>query len=164
MNHYARIIALFTLYCAGQSALMAESKVLAVTWKELTPLIHGHQVTLELTDGAKVSGEVMAVREDSILLDVSAAEKAHAASGGSIARNTISLIHLRRTRGNWGRNMGTVLGVMGGIVLGGYAAAHTSSAGAAIPTLIGISSGAGLGGYFAGKQLDKRVTHLKVVP
>src|SRR6188768_2123167 len=164
MNRHIRIVVLITLYCGGDSAITAESKALEVTWKELAPLISGYQVTLELIDGVRVTGEVIAVREDSILMDVSTAVKTHAAGNGLIPRKTIALIHLRRTHGSWGRGMGTVLGVMGGIVLGGYAASKTNSAGAGIPAFIGISSGGGLSGYYAGKLLDTRVTHMKVVP
>ena len=164
MNRHSRIIALLTLFCVGHGAIMAESKVLEVKWTELKPLISGHQVTLELIDGTRVTGEVVVVREDSILMDPSATEKGQAAGNGLISRNTIALVHLRRTRGSWGRKMGTALGFMAGTVLGGYAASKTNSAGAGIPTFLGISSGIGLGGYFAGKHLDKRVTHMKVVP
>ena len=47
---------------------MAVSKPVEVKWKELAPLIKGYDVTLELIDGVKVRGEVIAIREDSILI------------------------------------------------------------------------------------------------
>jgi hypothetical protein len=165
MNQKIRAVFLVALLCVGQKAARAESKPLEVKWSELAALIGGHHVVLELTDGVIVKGEVAAVREDTILMDVSSAVKGYAKGNGSIPRASIGLIDLERTRGAWGRTMGTVIGVLGGLTVGGYVAAtKTNSAGAGIPVFLGIASGMSLGGYYAGRGLDKRVTHLKVVP
>jgi outer membrane lipoprotein SlyB len=60
-----------------------------------------------------------------------------------------------------------VIGVLGGIALGAYVdATHlwTSSAGQETGTFIGITAAGAVGGYFAGRAIDKRVTHIKIVP
>jgi hypothetical protein len=57
------------------------------------------------------------------------------------------------------------VGVLSGVVLGGYVAAVTAdSAGAGISTFLGIASAGTVGGYYVGKQLDKQVTLIKIVP
>jgi hypothetical protein len=60
--------------------------------------------------------------------------------------------------------MGTVVGVLTGLVLGGYTASHTNSAGAGIPVFLGIASGVSIAGYYTGKELDLRITLIKIVP
>jgi hypothetical protein len=57
------------------------------------------------------------------------------------------------------------VGVLSGVVLGGYVAAVTAdSAGAGIATFLGIASAGTVGGYYVGKRLDKQVTLIKIVP
>jgi hypothetical protein len=165
MTQKIRAVFFVTLLCAGQKGVRAEAKPLEMKWSELAPLIGGHHASLVLTDGTTVKGEVVAVREDAILMDVSSAVKGYAKGNGSVPRSSLALIDLERTRGAWGRTMGTVIGVLGGLTVGGYVAAtSTNSAGAAIPIFLGIASGVSVAGYYAGRGLDKRVTHIKVVP
>ena len=164
MTNNFRLVAMLALLCAGQQAGMGESKPLEMRWNELAPLIGGQRVEVLLNDGIKVKGEVIAVREDTILLDVSAAAKGYPKGNGTVARSSLMQINLERRRGAWGRTLGTVLGILTGLTVGGYAAAHTDSAGAGIPTFLGISSAIGTGGYYLGKRLDRRVTKIRIVP
>jgi hypothetical protein len=60
--------------------------------------------------------------------------------------------------------MGTIIGVLGGLVLGGYAAAQTDGAPAGISVFLVIAAGSSIAGYFTGKELDRRVTLIKIVP
>ena len=164
MNEKLRAVFLITLLCAGQKAVLAESTPLEMKWSELAPLIGGQRVALVLTDGITVKGEVIAVREEAILLDVSSAVRGYAKGNGAVPRSSLVLINLERRRGGWGRTIGTVIGVLTGLTVGGYAAAKTNSAGAGIPTFLGVASGISVAGYYAGRELDKRVTHIRVVP
>lgn len=158
------MILIFVLSIVPQGAF-AESKPLEVKWNELPALIGGHRVALELTNGVTVKGEAVAVREDAILVDVASAVTGYPKGNGQVPRASVGLIALERSRGGWGRTLGTVVGVIGGLAIGGYVAGTaTDSAGAAIPTFIGIASGISVGGYFAGKSLDRRVTRIRVVP
>ena len=92
-------------------------------------------------------------------------EKAYPKGSGSIPRNMVSIIKLERTRGSWGRSIGTVIGVMAGLVVGGYVTyVATDSAGTGIPVFLGVASATAVGGYYAGRGLDKRTTLIKIVP
>ncbi|MEO5926986.1 MAG: hypothetical protein ABIR70_24435 [Bryobacteraceae bacterium] len=164
MTSYVRLIGLLTLVCLGQQSMLAESKPLEMRWNELAPLISGQRVEMVMNDGAKVKGEVVAVREDTILLDVSSATKEFTKGNGSVPRAALAQINLERRRGGWGRTLGTVIGVLTGLTVGGYAAAHADSAGVGIPVFLGLSSAIGVGGYYAGRQLDRRITKIHIVP
>ena len=162
-NRMATVVALM---CVIQTSMLAESKPLELRWNELAPMINGHEIEVVLTDGATMRGEAVAVRENALLMDVKEVRRADGQNKGSvsIARNTLSSIKLQRTRGGWGRTMGTVLGVVGGVSVGGYvAAAHTESAPAAISTFVGMTSGMTLTGYYIGRQLDKRFTVIRII-
>jgi len=165
MTGKIRILGLLTLLCVAQQAVLAESKPLEMHWNELAPLIAGQHVSLVLNDGITVKGEVIALREEAILLDVSSATKGYPKGNGSVPRTALAQINLERHRGAWGRTMGTVLGILTGLTVGGYVAATAAnSAGTGIPTFLGIAGAISVGGYYAGKALDRRVTHIHIVP
>jgi len=146
---------------------LAASKPLELKWGELAPLIVGNRVELALTDGVRVGGEAVVVREDALVMDVrkTSGEKSYPKGSGNIPRTLVSTIKLERTHGSWGRSIGTVIGVLTGLVLGGYVAwAATDSDGTGIPVFLGIASATAVGGYYAGRGLDKKTTMIKVVP
>ena len=60
--------------------------------------------------------------------------------------------------------MGTTIGVVAGLGVGGYSAAHTDSGGAAVAVLVVVTSGIAVIGYYAGKGLDRRMTRITIVP
>ena len=154
------------LLCIGQASGRAESKALELKWTELAPMIVSHQVELTLRDGGKVSGEAIAVRDDGLLLDVKkfSGPKSFAKGSGTAPRADITHITLRRTRGSWGRSIGTTIGVIAGLGLGGYTAAHADSGGAAVAVLVAVTSGTSVAGYYAGRSLDMRTTRIIIVP
>ena len=77
----------------------------------------------------------------------------------------VTRIRVERTRGSWGRSIGTTLGVLTGLSVGGYAAATTSdSAGKAIPIFLVIAGAISVGGYYLGRSADRKVTVIQVVP
>jgi len=143
----------------------AQTKPLEMKWNELAPLVGGHRVAVLPNEGTSVKGEVVAVREDTILL-ASSSVKGYPKGSGSIPRGSIVQIDLVRARGAWGRTMGTVIGVLGGMTLGGYGLAthKNESAGAGLATFLGIAAAGSLAGFYAGRTIDKRVTHIKIVP
>ncbi len=80
-------------------------------------------------------------------------------------RTSLAQINLERRRGAWGRTMGTVLGILTRLTIGGYVAATAaSSAGTGIPPFLGVAGAISVGGYYAGKALDRRITHIRIVP
>ena len=162
-----RATALVLLLCACHMLALAGSKPLELKWGELSPIIVGHRVHLVLPDATAIKGEAVTVREDALVVDVKGASNAKAYPKGSatIPRTSVTLIQVERRRGSWGRKLGTVVGVLSGVVLGGYVAAVTAdSAGPGIATFLGIASAGTVGGYYAGRGIDKQVTLIKIVP
>lgn len=169
MTVKARALFLLAVWCSGQTTLSAASSPLELKWTELAPMITTHTVELTLRDGGSVSGEAIAVREDTLLLDVTKSSgtpqsKQYANGNATIPRSAITLIALQRSRGAWGRTVGTTLGVIIGLGIGGDAAYHTDSGGKAVAVLLGVGSGIALVGYYTGRQLDKRTTRIKITP
>ena len=154
MTSLLRVSAIFALLCSSQTANFAESKPVELKWSELSRLIQSRRVELMLVDGTKLKGEAVVVREDSIVV-----------GNASVPRASVSLIKLERPRGSWGRRLGTVIGVLSGLVVGGYVTSvATVSAGAGIPLFLGMASGVTLGGYYLGRATDHRTTLIKIVP
>jgi hypothetical protein len=150
----SRVPAVFALLHSAQTASFAGSKPVELKWSELAPMIQSRRVELTLVDGVKLKGKTVVVREDSIVLE-----------NASVPRSSVSLIKLEKARGSWGRRLGTVIGVVSGLVVGGYVTAvATNSAGAGIPLFLGMASGVTLGGYYIGREIDRRTTLIKVVP
>jgi hypothetical protein len=164
----AKYQAFLVLAClgAGQIIAMADSKPLELRWTELAPMISGHRVELVLSEGSTVIGEAVAVREDTLIVDVnrSSGTKQYPKGNATIPRASINLIKLQRSSGTWGRTLGTVIGVVVGLGFGGYAGAHLDSAGGAIAVAVGVTSATTVAGYYAGKNLDSRVTLIRIVP
>jgi hypothetical protein len=48
----------------------AKDKTLELKWNELGPVVIGHNVAAKLPGGAGFRGEVVAVRDDSLVVDV----------------------------------------------------------------------------------------------
>ncbi len=154
------------LLCWSSVSALAESRPLELKWNEVGPMVVSQRVELTLADGSKVKGEAAAVREDSFVIDVkkSSGGKKYEKGSATIPLSSIGLIRLDRTKSSWGRSMGTIIGVVGGLVLGGYAAVHTDGAAAGISVFLAITAGTSLVGYFTGRELDRRVTLIKIVP
>ena len=158
---------LILLLCAGQTSGLAESKPLELKWTELAPMIMGQSIELELKLGSRVKGEAVVVRGDSLVMNVRkvSGAKTYPIGSAEIPRSDISLIRVERTRGVWGRKLGTRIGTLAGLAVGAYVAGTTArSAGAAIPLFVVIASAATLGGYYAGRGADKRVTTIRIMP
>jgi hypothetical protein len=167
MNPARRVVLLAALLWVGQVSGLSQTKPLELRWNELAAMIAGHTVELTLTNATFVRGEAVAVREDMLIMDISKTSmtSGYQKGNGVIPRSAIDLIRLDRTRGSWGRTLGTVVGVLTGMAIGGWtAAAHTNSAGAAIPTFLGITAGISVAGYYAGREIDRKATLIRVVP
>jgi len=168
MNHKTSSTAvLMACLLMAQQSGIAAGKPLELKWNELSPLIAGRVVELIVPGGATVRGEVAAVREDALVLDVrqSSDAKAYPKGNAAIPRSSVTLLQVQRERGKWGRSIGTTLGVLTGLGLGGYTAAKTAnSAGAGVAIFITISGAGAVGGYFAGKALDRKTTEIRVIP
>jgi hypothetical protein len=147
---------------------LARAKPLEVRWNELAPMVTGHVVTLTLTDGMQVKGQAVAVREDALLLNVSSPVPGYEKGNGSVPRGSVVSIDVKRERGIGGRALGTVVGALGGMGLGAWVDARNNvlrhTVGEDAGTFIGIAAGGAMAGYFAGRAIDNKVTHIRVVP
>ena len=160
-------VAVCVVFCLVGTMAQAESKPLELRWNELAPLISGHVVNLTLSAGGSVRGEVAAVRDDSLVIDVrnSSDSKAYPKGSGSVPRSSITLIKAERTHGSWGRSIGTTLGVLTGLGVGGQVAVNSAdSAGAGIAIFLVVAGAISVGGYFLGRSLDRKVTTIRIVP
>lgn len=138
-----------------------------IRWSELAPVIVGRDVTVRLADGSSVRGEVLVVRDDALVVARAGRSGAKAVNGsdGTIEKSLVQIITVRRTTGAWGRHLGAVIGVMTGLVVGGYVTGQVAdSAGVGIPMFLTLASGITVAGYYTGRQLDTRVTVMRVVP
>jgi len=149
-----------------QASLQAETRPLELKWGELAPTIQGHTVELTLTGGTRVTGDVAAIRNDTMVLDVKKTSDAKAFPKGnaSIPRDSIQLVKLKRS-GAWGKTLGTTLGVLSGVVVGGYVAGTTQNdAGPAVAVFLVIAGAMSVGGYLLGRRADQTATTIRVVP
>jgi hypothetical protein len=142
-------------------------KPLELKWDELAPMIRGQRVEITLADSTTVNGEAIAVRDDTVVLDVSGSSnpQTYPNGNGSIPRGAVVLVQVERSRNSGAKTLGTVVGVLAGVVVGGYVSGTmTESAGVGIPVFLGLASGITIVGYQAGKQMDRQVTSIRIVP
>jgi hypothetical protein len=158
-----------TLVCAlcFAPAVQASASQLELKWNELGPVIAGHQVKLVLPGGAEIQGEAIAVREDTLLLNVkkTSDRKSYPTGQNAIPRASVTTLQFETVRGSGGKTIGVIVGALGGLILGGDLVAHTAhSEAAATSSFLGISTGSAIAGYYAGKASDRRVTTVKILP
>jgi hypothetical protein len=145
----------------------AKDKSLELRWNELSPIVVGHTISGKLPSGVTFRGEAIAVREDSLIVDVHRTSDSKALPSGqqSIPRTSLPQIDLTRPKGVGGRIIGTTLGILGGLTLSGAIIAGTDpGGGAASAIILLVPTATGALGYFAGKALDGRVKHIRIVP
>ena len=150
----------------GLSPATAGTSKLEVRWNELSPLILGHTVSLVLPGGTAIAGEVEAVRDDSLTMDVrkTSNRKVQPKGTASILRASVTTLQVTDAKGAGGRILGVVVGVVVGMVAGAEIAAHTSSTeAAAVGTFTGLSVAGATGGYYAGRGVDRHTTLIRVV-
>ena len=161
-----RTVAVPVLFCLVQASVAAETRPLELKWGELAPTVQGHPVELTLTGGTRVTGDVAAIRDDAMVLDVKKTSdaKAYPKGNASIPRGSVQLVKLKRS-GGWGKTLGITLGVLSGVVVGGYVAGSTQhDAGPAVAVFLVIAGAMSVGGYLLGKRADQGATWIRVVP
>src|SRR5258706_9782726 len=118
-----------TLLLLGQTNAFAASAPLELKWNELNAAVYGTTVELTLPGASTVKGEVAAVREDGLVLDVRKTSNAKAFPTGNalIPRASVTLLKLEKRKAtNW-HTVGITLGVLSGVALGGYIAPKTAN-------------------------------------
>jgi len=137
---------------------------LQISWDELANFVVEQRVSFTLPDRARLEGEVLAVRPDSLVLDVQKARhtKAYPRGQTEVPRSSITDIQVIRHQSSAGRIVGGILGAIGGFFATGGLAVATDSAAAILPGLLLILPASAVAGYYAGKLADRRVTHLAI--
>jgi len=137
-----------------------------ITWNELGILVVGQQISTVLPDGTRLQGEALAVRPESLLLDVhkSSKKKLHGVGQSEIPRTAIGEIRVIRPQGAAMRVLGGVLGAAGGALSSTAFAVAADSTAAFVVGLAVLTPLAAVGGYYAGKMADRRVTRLGILP
>ena len=163
----APVILLVAFALLGQSTATAAPRPLELKWSELSSVIRGRTIKLTLPEGATVSGEVIVVREDSLVVNVrkTSDAKAYPKGNAPIPRASVTVLSMKESGGRWGRKIGSSLGTLSGVLAGGYVAAMSAPNAGAGLAIFGAITGAGmLGGYFIGRSADARATLIRVVP
>ena len=148
------------------SAVQAESKPVDLKWSELGSLVTGHFVEFTTKDGVKLAGDVVSVRPDELVLDAKRTSdaKQFPKGGATVPQASIDTLRLIRTKGRAGRAIGTTLGVVSGLTLGGYAAVQTGgdSAAGTIATFLVVAGVTTVAGHFIGRAADSTVTTIHI--
>jgi hypothetical protein len=158
---------LVAIALVGESTAMAAEKPLELTWSEVGSRIQGKDIELTLPGGTTVGGEVAAVREECLVLNLhkTSDPKSYPKGNATIPRASVTVLKIKESRGRWGRKMGTRLGTLAGVLAGGYVAGNTaSSAGSGLAIFGAIAGAATVGGYYLGKAADTRDTLIRIVP
>jgi len=161
------VVFLLTFLLAGQSSAFAASTPVELKWSELNTAIYGQSVELPLPGAFTVTGEVVAVREDALVLDIRKTSDAGAFPKGNavLPRASVTLLKVAQRRGSHWRAMGTIIGVLGGVALGGYIAAKTAnSPGPGIAIFVATASAASVAGNLAGGAADRKTRLIRIVP
>lgn len=155
------------LCCLCAISTPGRSAAFQARWNEIASLAAGQEATIPLPGGAVVTGDIVSVRADSLVLDV------HRSFGGkdrykglvSIPRGSVTAFRATKMQGSWGRRIGVFVGQLSGLVLGGEFVGHVANSEAAgVPSFLAIDVGATLAGYFAGKVRDRRIVEIEVLP
>jgi hypothetical protein len=150
---------------ARQSGAPAPNRA-EVTWNELEGFVVDKLISTVLPDGAKLRGEVLAVRPESLVLDVqkSSRKKLHPLGQTEIARTDVREIYVIRHQSAVFRVLGGVLGGIGGLFAATGIAIAADTAAAALPALLLLIPASAAAGYYAGKLADRRTTRITIRP
>jgi hypothetical protein len=157
---------LVCLCVLGLSPATAGTSKLEVRWNELSPLILAHTVSLVLPGGTAIAGEVEAVHDDSLTLEIrkTSNRKVQPKGTASIPRTSVTTLQMTEAKGSGGRILGVVVGALVGLVAGSEIAVHTcNTEGPAAATLTGVAVGVTTAGYHLGKGVDRHTTIIRVV-
>ncbi len=146
------------------SSTPTNSKQIEIAWEELAPLVVEQKISTMLPEGVKLQGEVLAVRPDSLVLDVhkSSQKKVYPRGQTEIPRPLISELKIIRERNAVMRIVGGILGAIGGLCAVGALGVVTESVAVVVPALIlGLPLSAA-GGYYAGKLADRYTTRIVI--
>lgn len=142
-------------------SLLAATVGMPLKWSELSPVITGHSVQLNLNKDVTIKGKVLEVMPDAMVVDVSSSSnsKAYAKGRREIPRTSVALISLTRMNGKKGRTIGALVGVGIGIP-GGWFTGHLQGAKGGV---IGAALTVGFC-YLIGWAHDRQTIVIRILP
>lgn len=150
------IASLLAVGCYGQSTA-------ALLWRELGPVLVDRKAVFTLPGGKRVQGEVLAVRDEGIVLHVEKSSSRSFARGQALVpRSAVSTVKVIRENGPL-KLVGGIVGTVGGGVLVAVIGIATGGTGA-LPAALLLWPVAGVGGYYGGKAADRRTRTIQVIP
>ena len=150
---------------AGQTK-SGSSRQVEIAWEELAALAVEQRVAAVLPDGVKLQGEVLAVRPESLVLDVqkTSVKRLHPLGQTEIPRSSVSELTIIRERNAVMRIVGGILGAIGGLAAVTGLVYVTESLAVLLPALILGVPMAAAAGYYAGKLADRSMTTIHIRP
>ena len=150
----------------AQPAPSGKSKQVEITWDELAGFVVEKKISTVLPDGVRLQGEVLAVRPESLVLDVqkSSRKKLYPLGQTEVPRSSVSLVLVIRERSAAMRIVGGILGGIGGLFATSGIAVATDSVAVVLPGLLCIIPGSAVAGYYAGKLADRYITRIAIRP
>lgn len=159
------VFLILALLVTGQPSVAADTHPVRLRWVDLGGLIQGKQASVTTADGSTRKGRVRAVEDNAILFENSKTPP--------VDRTKVAELRMVEYVGN-GRSRGKFLGGMVGLVAGLVgAAAIGSKEGSGHRTGDKVLAGTlGIGGfplglaagYLLGRQADKQVTVIHIIP
>ena len=157
------------LFCVPQTLTAGTAKHHKVIWEALPVLLNGEEkVTIRVSGGA-VRGDVVSVQDNGIHLQriTMATDRTRYPRGSEalIPRDAVKEIRFETLRGSR-RQVGTLVGGIGGLFVGPYLAAALSQSSEAGPAVlaglvVGPLGGGSLG-YWLGKKTDRETIILTI--
>jgi hypothetical protein len=135
-----------------------------ITWGELSKFIVDRKIEAKLSDRTKLQGDVLAVRPDSLVLDItkSSNRKAYPVGQTAIPRTSVADLKFIRVGGP-GRLIGGIVGAVGGAFTAGAMAWYLYPAGLIVGPFVVLPIMA-VTGYYAGKAADRRRRQIILAP
>ena len=132
-------------------------------WSELAQTIVDKEIALVLPDGVDLEGLVLAVRPETLVLDVrkTSDRKLHPKGQTEIPRASVSLVKVIRRSGPF-KLVGGLVGALGGIWTAGGVGVATDNVGVTVAALVVGIPALATAGYYAGKAADRRTTLIAV--
>lgn len=151
---------------ARQALTVPNKNQVQITWEELAGIVVEQNVATVLPDGVRLQGEVLAVRPESLVLDVhkSSKKKLHPLGQTEIPRASVTEVRVIRHRSAGLRIAGGILGAIGGLAAVSGLGFVTESFAVVIPGLLVLVPISAVAGYYAGKLGDRRTTRLSIRP
>jgi hypothetical protein len=145
----------------NQQSARPQAAAVSLQWEDLGPLIAGREVEIVLPDGAKLKGDVFAVRHESLVLDIKkTSDKSLYPKGQNILeRASVTSLLLRKKTIRW-RVIGTIAGTVLGLFAGGYVACLSDSVALGLTVMTGVP----IGFHVAARPVDVLVTRIDIEP